>query len=136
MKKFLVLSLALVMLLGFTSFASASEPGKLLIWADENRLEVLKDLETEFEDEFGIPVEIQEKAFGDIRDSMRVEAPSGEGPDIIIGAHDWLGELVTNGLISPIDLSGIEDQIIDTAVEAFTWKGETYSLPYAIESVG
>ena len=36
--------------------------------------------------------------------SRRVAGPAGEGPDIIIGAHDWLGELVTNGLLAPIDL--------------------------------
>ena len=136
MKKILVLSLAFVMLLGLTSFASASESGKLLIWADENRLEVVTELAEEFEDDYGVPVEVQEKAFGDIRDSMRVEAPSGEGPDIIVGAHDWLGELVTNGLISPIDLSGIEDEFIDVSLEAFTWGEDTYAVPYAIESVG
>lgn len=136
MRRYLTISLVFVMLLGVTGFVSASESGKLLIWADENRMEVIKGLETEFENEFNIPVEIQEKAFGDIRDSMRVEAPSGEGPDIIIGAHDWLGELVTNGLISPIDLSGMEDQFIDAATKAFTWEGKTYALPYAIESVG
>ena len=136
MKKFLVLSLAFVMLLGLTSFASASESGKLLIWADENRLEVVTELAGEFEDDYGVPVEVQEKAFGDIRDSMRVEAPSGEGPDIIVGAHDWLGELVTNGLISPIDLSDLEDDFIEVSLDAFTWGEDTYAVPYAIESVG
>ena len=136
MRKFIVLTLTFVMLLGLTSFVSASESGKLLIWADENRLEVVTDLAKEFEDDYGVPVKVQEKAFGDIRDSMRVEAPSGEGPDIIVGAHDWLGELVTNGLISPIDLSGMKDNFIKVSLDAFTWGENIYAAPYAIESVG
>ena len=136
MRKYLVFSLVFVMLLGLTGFVSASEPGKLLIWADEDRIEVLNDLSKQFEEDYGVPVEIQEKAFGDIRDSMRVEAPTGEGPDIIIGAHDWLGQLVVNGLISPIDLSGLEDKFIDVSLEAFTWGEDIYGLPYAIESIG
>lgn len=32
------------------------------------------------------------------------QALTGEGPDLIVGAHDWTGELVSNGLISSIEL--------------------------------
>src|SRR5690554_7174789 len=34
---------------------------------------------------------------------------SGKGPDILIGAHDWLGQLVVNGLIEPVDLGRSEE---------------------------
>ena len=27
-------------------------------------------------------------------------------PDIVIGAHDWVGELSVNGVIAPVDLGG------------------------------
>ena len=136
MKKLLVISMIFVMLLGLAGLASASEKGKLLIWADDNRMDIVKELAGEFEDDYGVPVEVQEKAFGDIRDSMRVEAPSGEGPDIIVGAHDWLGQLVVNGLISPIDLSDMKDKFMDVSLNAFNWEGDIYGVPYSIESIG
>lgn len=136
MKKYLILFLVLVMTFSFSVLISASEEGKLLIWADENRIKVLNTVKDQFEVSYGISVEIQEKAFGDIRDNMAVEAPSGEGPDIIVGAHDWLGSLVSNGLISPIELGDKKDDFYPVALEAFSWGGDVYALPYAIESVG
>ncbi|HHW71740.1 MAG TPA: maltose ABC transporter substrate-binding protein [Firmicutes bacterium] len=85
--------------------------------------------------EYGISVKIQELPFGDIRDNMAIVAPTGEGPDIIVGAHDWLGQLVTDGLIEPID---IEDPslFLQSGLDAFTWGGKYYGIPYAIESIG
>ena len=136
MKKVFVSILVLTLLFSFTALVSASEEGKLLIWADENRIQVLNSVKAQFESEYGIPVEIQEKAFGDIRDNMAVEAPSGEGPDIIVGAHDWLGALVSNGLISPIELGDKADDFYPVALEAFSWGEDLYALPYAIEAVG
>ncbi len=136
MKKFVVFLLVLTMLFSFNALVAASEEGKLLIWADENRIKVLDTVKDEFEEEYGITVEIQEKAFGDIRDNMAVEAPSGEGPDIIVGAHDWLGNLVSNGLISPIDLGDKKDDFYPVAIDAFSWGEDVYAVPYAIESVG
>ncbi|MFW5786755.1 MAG: sugar ABC transporter substrate-binding protein [Halanaerobiales bacterium] len=136
MKKFLIFSLVLVLIFGLTGLASASTKGELLIWADEERAELMEDLGEEFEEDFGIPVSISEVPFGDIRDNMRVEAPSGEGPDIIVGAHDWVGELVNNGLIASIDLDDKKDDFMPVALDAFSWEEEVYGLPYTIESVG
>lgn len=136
MKKFVVLFLLLLLLFSLSLIVTASEEGKLLIWADENRIKVLESVKDDFEDEYGIPVEIQEKAFGDIRDNMAIEAPSGEGPDIIVGAHDWLGTLVSNGLIAPIELGDKKDDFYPVAVEAFSWGENTYAVPYAIEAIG
>ncbi|MCF8008679.1 MAG: maltose ABC transporter substrate-binding protein [Halanaerobiales bacterium] len=136
MKKYLILFLALAMFFSFTALISASEEGKLLIWADENRIKVLNTVKDQFEAEYGISIEIQEKAFGDIRDNMAVGGASGEGPDIIVGAHDWLGALVSNGLISPIELGDKKDDFYPVALEAFSWGEDIYALPYAIESVG
>ena len=77
----------------------------LTIWADDTRAEILQNVGADFESESGICVSVVEKGFGDIRDDFKVAAPAGEGADIIIGAHDWLGELVENGLLAPIELT-------------------------------
>ena len=111
------------------------EPNVLTIWADNTRAPVLSDLGTQFEAEYGIPVVVVEKGFGDIRDDLKVAGPAGEGPDIVIGAHDWLGELVENGLLAEIELGVSAEQFLPAAVQAFAYDGALYGLPYATENV-
>lgn len=113
---------------------AAQDGPTLTIWADDARAEPLRELGAQFEEENGIAVNVVELPFGEIRDQLKTAAPAGEGPDVIIGAHDWLGELVLNGLVEPIELSDT-DQFVDSAIEAFTYEGELYGLPYAIENV-
>ncbi len=107
----------------------------LTIWADTNRAPVLRDVGDAFEAEYGVCVIVTEKGFGDIRDDFKVAAPTGEGPDIIIGAHDWLGELVVNGLLSEVDLGEKDGEFLDAAKQAFVYDGVLYGLPYATENV-
>ena len=32
-------------------------------------------------------------------------AQAGKGPDLVMGAHDWIGNLVQNGTIDPLQLT-------------------------------
>lgn len=107
----------------------------LVIWADEQRAVVLNDLADAFEEETGVTLAIVEKGFGNIRDDVKVAGPAGQGPDILIGAHDWLGELVASGLISEVSLGSKAADFEQVAVDAFTFEGKLYGLPYAIENV-
>ena len=106
-----------------------------MIWADDTRQAVVEEIADTFAEENGITVAVQELEFGQIREQLSLAAPAGDGPDIVIGAHDWLGELVTNGVLEPLDLSGIADGFQEVAVEAFTYDGQTYGLPYAVENI-
>ena len=107
----------------------------LVIWADDTRTPVIEEIAQPFAEENGIVIAVQELQFGDIREQLSLTAPNGEGPDIIIGAHDWLGELVANGVVEPLDISGVADGFNPVAVQAFTYDGQTYGLPYAVENV-
>src|SRR5690606_39303849 len=62
--------------------------------------------------------------------------PAGDGPDIIVGAHDWLGELIVNGLIEPIDLGDLAGDFEQVTLDAFTWGDQLYGVPIAFESIG
>ncbi|HIP73267.1 MAG TPA: extracellular solute-binding protein [Anaerolineae bacterium] len=116
--------------------AMAEEPEiSLTIWADDTRAPILQDLADDFEAEYGVALIVEEIGFGDIRDQMTIAAPAGEGPDIIVGAHDWLGELVSNGVVAPIDLGDKADLFLPNALEAFRYEGELYGMPNAIENV-
>jgi maltose-binding protein MalE len=107
----------------------------LVIWTDDTRQPVIEEIATTFAEENGITVDVQELEFGQIREQLSLAAPGGDGPDIVIGAHDWLGELVSNGVVEPLDLTGIADGFQDVAIDAFTYEGQTYGLPYAVENL-
>jgi len=137
MKKRLTLLLVAVMVMvPFASTIQAQdEAPALTIWADETRAVVVEDLGAAFEEEYGVTLNVQQLAFGDIRDQLRIAGPAGEGPDVIVGAHDWLGELVLNGLLSPIDLGDAAADFSEVAINAFTYDGDLYGVPYATENI-
>jgi maltose-binding protein MalE len=114
-----------------------SAEGVLTIWIDQERLPAIEALATSFTEQFGIEVRIQTMAFGDIRNNLVLGGPVGEGPDIVVGAHDWLGQLYTNGLLLPLELDEeLIEQIDPVAIRAFTYDGVLVGLPYQTEAVG
>lgn len=125
------LAAVLLVLLLVLSFASA----KLVIWSSENQIPALEKLAADFESDYGIQVEIQQVNFGDIKSKFLTAAPAGEGPDIIVGAHDWVGELAINGLIEPIPFLPEADQYYDVTLDAFSYGGNLYGVPYTVEAI-
>ncbi|PFG41937.1 carbohydrate ABC transporter substrate-binding protein (CUT1 family) [Isoptericola jiangsuensis] len=121
-----------------TAAAESSAPaasGSIVVWVDENRQPAVEAAAESFTAETGVEVETVVKNFEDIRADFLAQVPTGEGPDITIGAHDWLGALIVNGVVDTIDLGGRESEFEDVAIEAMTYDGQLYGLPYALESV-
>lgn len=116
-----------------TSAPAAS--GSLTVWVDETREPAVEAAAANFEAETGTTVELVQKNFEDIRTDFLAQVPTGEGPDITVGAHDWLGELTTNGVVAPIELGDKATEFEEVAVQAFTQDGQVYGLPYAIENI-
>src|SRR5689334_22539826 len=85
------------------TFLPATE-GTLTIWADETRIGVITELGKQFTAKYNVPVRTQQVNFGDIRTGIKIAGPAGTGADIFVGAHDWLGDLVSNGIVAPLDL--------------------------------
>ena len=116
--------------------AAAGAADRLVIWSSEAQVPALLPMAKQFQEEYGVEVQVTEMGFGDIRSNFTVSAPTGEGPDIIVGAHDWVGELARNGLLEPIQLSDAERaQFTQVALDGFTYGGALYGLPYAIEAI-
>lgn len=129
----LFVTLCGILLFGIT--VSAQDNAGLLIWADGTRAPALQGLVEEFEASFGVPVRVQEIAMGDIRNNINIAGPAGEGPDVFIAANDWLGELLKNGTVVPINLGSKADQFTPVSLELFTADGVLYGMPYAVENV-
>jgi maltose/maltodextrin transport system substrate-binding protein/arabinogalactan oligomer/maltooligosaccharide transport system substrate-binding protein len=113
----------------------AAQEGTLTLWVDETRFPILTDIGEQFTADTQVPVAVYQVGFGDIRDRLQLYGPAGEGPDVIIGAHDWLGQLATNGLVEPLDLGDAGANVDPVALDAFTYEGTLYGLPYASEAL-
>lgn len=135
MRKFIAVLFVLALVLSAMGTALAQGEDNIVIWTDETRAPIMEALGERFREDFGIGVTVQELAFGDIRDNFKTAAPAGEGPDIIIGAHDWLGELVVNGLLAPIDLGAQAEDFVDVSLSAFSFDGTLYAMPMYTENV-
>ncbi|MDQ2847320.1 MAG: maltose ABC transporter substrate-binding protein [Actinomycetota bacterium] len=105
------------------------------MWADETRAKPLGDIAKKFEADTGATVKIVQKDFGKIEGDFISQAPTGKGPDIIVGAHDWLGKLVQNGAVAPLELGDKASQFQSVAIKAMTYNDQVYGLPYAVENL-
>ncbi|MDF1595001.1 MAG: maltose ABC transporter substrate-binding protein [Acidimicrobiia bacterium] len=107
----------------------------LVIWADDTRAPAITPFAEQFGADNGLTVAVQEVGSGQIRDRLIVAGPAGEGPDIIIGAHDWLGQLVDSGVVAPLDVSAVADQFSEASIQAFNYEGQIYGLPTSVENI-
>jgi arabinogalactan oligomer/maltooligosaccharide transport system substrate-binding protein len=105
------------------------------VWVDAARVDALQGAADAYEEKTGVAVEIVGKDTGDIKDDFIQQVPTGEGPDITMGAHDWLGELTTNGVVAPLELGDSAANYMDVAINAATYDGTVYMLPYAVENI-
>ncbi|MDN8548451.1 extracellular solute-binding protein [Microbacterium sp. NM3R9] len=132
-----------VLLAGCSGGSSPSESGNadggsggtLVVWTDANRAPAIEAAAKAFEEETGTKVELVQKNFEDIRNDFINQVPTGEGPDITVGAHDFLGSFVSAGVVDTIDLGDKAEQIEQVAVDAFTYDGQVYGFPYALETM-
>jgi maltose/maltodextrin transport system substrate-binding protein/arabinogalactan oligomer/maltooligosaccharide transport system substrate-binding protein len=97
----------------------------------------MEGLAEQFLNEYGLELVVQQVALDDQREQIRTAAPAGEGPDIFITPHDRLGEFIASGLIAPIELSEEKRaNFVPSALDAFTFDGELWGVPFATENVG
>ena len=120
-----------------TSSDSASNDAvaTLTIWADDTRYSQVESLAEDFTAKTSVKVNVVQKSESDMDTEFTTQVPTGNGPDLIVMAHDKLGALVANGVVAPVDLGEGKSNFADVAVKAVTYNGQTYGVPYAIESV-
>lgn len=115
--------------------SGGEDGGTLTVWMDQNRADALGDVIAAFEEESGTTVEVVIKEFGDIAGDFVTQAPSGEGPDVVLAPHDALGNLVSNGVVDPIELGDAAGDFQDVAIEAMSYDGSVYGVPVSIENL-
>lgn len=108
---------------------------KLSIWIDPLFAPPIEEISKPFTEQYEVEITVQPMGMDDVRDQTLMASPVGEGPDIIEGPHDWIGELVEAGVITPVDLGDKLDLFLPAAIQAFTYDGKVYGLPMITENV-
>lgn len=116
-----------------TEAPSVEPVATIRVWADDTRSAILVQLADGFFETYQVELVVEEVA--NIRDQFIIAAPAGEGPDIIIGAHDWIGALIQSGLLAPIDLGDKAGDFSEVSLAGFTFDGQLYGMPYAVENL-
>lgn len=114
----------------------AWEPNRLLIWINGDKgFRGIREIGRIFETQTGVPVVVEHPEGA--TDKFYHAARSGKGPDIMIWAHDRLGEWADAGLLLPVDPDpAFLPKIFPKAWEAFRHRGRLWGYPIAMESPG
>ncbi|WP_219471752.1 sugar ABC transporter substrate-binding protein [Nonomuraea rhizosphaerae] len=119
------------------SAAPQSGPaGTLTIWTDDKRAPAMTAAGERFTKESGVTVKVQTVA-GETRQADFVTASQGDkAPDLVMGAHDWIGNLVRNGVIDPIPMTADQTASFSPlAIKGVTFNGRVYGIPFAVENL-
>ncbi len=107
---------------------------ELVIWTDAVKLDAIQAVADAFAEENGITVGVQ--AIVNTRADFITANAAGNGPDVVVGAHDWIGQLVQNGSIDPLQIAPAAlSGYAPNAVQATTYDSQLYGLPYGVEAV-
>jgi arabinogalactan oligomer / maltooligosaccharide transport system substrate-binding protein len=133
-----VLAVALT-LIGARATPAAHASAKattLVIWSDNVQKPAIDRVASAWGARRGINVKVVYHSFGTIRDDLKT-VKAENAPDVIVGAHDWTGDLAANGLVVPLfPTKAIKKEFPKYALDAFSYGGKLYGAPYALENVG
>jgi len=124
------------LLLTTASPALALEEGKLLIWMGGDKGDaLLQEVVAQFTADLGVEVVVE--VADPLTDKFQQAAATGDGPDIVLWAHDRFGEWAAGGLIQPVDPSQeMTDGILASAWDAVSFGGKVWGYPVNVEAIG
>ena len=94
----------------------------------------LRPIAKKFANDLGIKVTIETPV--NIVDNFPLAAQAGQGPDIVIWAHDKVGEWADSGLIAPVKLSSeLVRKLYPQAWEAVRHRDAAWGYPIALETI-
>lgn len=127
---------AATLVAGLATPALAFDDDRLTIWIGDNKgPQGIREVAERFTADTGIAIDIIHP--DDMTNRFQQAAGSGQGPDIVIFAHDRLGEWAQSGLLKAVAPSdAYRERYFDFTWDAVVWNGETYGYPISVESLG
>jgi arabinogalactan oligomer / maltooligosaccharide transport system substrate-binding protein len=101
-------------------------------------LDTLRARVADFEKQSGRQVALLKVPFAGLRKKILVAGPALQGPDVLIGPHDWIGLLQTADLLAPIPEDVLEADaggFYPICLKAVTYDNAHYSAPMMMECV-
>jgi maltose-binding protein MalE len=134
-----VLLASLVAVVAVSAGTSATDQSTTIrIWADADRTPAVTQVANAWAQGKNVNVQVVQKDFGQIRSQMTTVA-NDTAPDVIVGAHDWTGELSANGSVLPLSPSAAtKKQFPAYALNAFSYGTaikKLYAAPVALENI-
>lgn len=129
-------ALLLMAVIVISGCAGVNTKDQLLVWTGMDEEDTLRKIASDFTAETGINVKIVRFPFTELQPKFQISAPVGQGPDLLIGPHDWIGTLATAKLIKSVDLPA-EDirEFIPVTLKAMSFGGKLYGLPLSQEAI-
>lgn len=129
---------AIAAVVAVSSGSSATNATTLVIWADTDRVPAVTQVANAWAAPKGVTVQVVQKNFGDIRSQLTTVAVE-TAPDVIVGAHDWVGELSSNGSVLPLSPSAAtKKQFPAYALNSFSYGiavKKLFGAPVALENI-
>ncbi|KRD43018.1 hypothetical protein ASE38_01655 [Cellulomonas sp. Root930] len=98
--------------------------------------DALAEIAQGFGEELGVDVKVELVPGDQLQSSFVTASQGNNAPDVVCGAHDWIGNLVQNGTIDPIQLVGPDAaQLQELAVQAVTYNNQVYGMPFTMNSI-
>jgi arabinogalactan oligomer/maltooligosaccharide transport system substrate-binding protein len=118
--------------------AAAAAGSDLTIWIGPGSTafaDTINKLTAQFGQEQGIKVTVQTIA-KELQTQFVTASQAGQAPDVVLGAHDWIGNLVQNGAIDPVQLTDQTKAALNPlAIKAVTFNGQIYGTPYDMNNI-
>ena len=125
---------------GVTPKVDTATAPTVVIWTDRDREADIKALAEAWARPRGLNVQIVAKAEQNNVRSDFITVEAANAPDVITGAHDWVGELAANGSILPLSpRAAVLRQIPKYTRDAFSYGrtvSQLYGMPTHVENVG
>src|SRR3990170_5332308 len=117
---------------------ATSQAATVVIWTDADRVAAVTQVASAWAASKGATVQVVQKDFGSIRSQLATVAAE-TAPDVIVGAHDWVGELSANGSVLPLSPSpATKKQFPAYSLNAFSYGTaikKLYGAPVALENI-
>ena len=107
----------------------------LLVWEDQSKSDGIADAIKKFEEENNVKIKVEEKAYADQLEDLRLDGPAGTGADVITIPADQIGTAVTEGILKEITVDDtLKASYTEAAMDSQIVDGKVYGLPKAVET--
>jgi maltose/maltodextrin transport system substrate-binding protein len=109
--------------------------GQLLVWINKDKgYRGLVELGDKFEKDLQVSVTVETP--DNLTDKFQSAAQSGKGPDIVVWAHDRIGEWADAGLLRALEMKDeFKRDFIPISLDAVTYNNQVWGYPLALEAV-